>query len=589
VQRRKDKTNPNNWIWDTKKTRKVLYRLPQVLTATKEGKTIWITEGEKATHAAEAIGLVATNSSGGACKWKDEYSIYLKDADCVLLPDNDDPGRNHMKMVEKSLRGLAKSIRVLPLPGLPIKGDIYDFVKARSNLDIEVIKTEIMKLLEISSTQPEKPTEEFYYEKYTKDYLLKNSRKAWLSLSESQFKREMGHRGMRMRAKQFEHLSEADEFIIKIRDSNDVDYAAPLAGYQSGFYEMNGYRVLVTESTKIIPPVEGDWKTIEALLKGLLFDENYPQEHYLFGWLKIAYESLASGRRRPGQVLVMCGPHNCGKSLLQLLITQIIGGRSAKAFQFMTARTDFNGDLFPAEHLVIEDEPSDTDLRVRRSFGAQIKQIAGCDTQRCHDKHKRAITLTPFWRLSITLNNESENLMILPPIDDSIEDKMIMLRSYKNAMPMSTSTVEDRELFWNQLLSELPAFINFLTQWKIPDNLRGDRYGIVHFHHPVLLREIDALSPEFRLLSIIDKVLFENDLSMTWTGTAEDLEVKLTTEGSFQHETRKLLSWNNACGTYLGRLSKKYPERFIQNRTEKNRRWIIEPQIKKTDELHPDG
>jgi len=441
--------------------------------------------------------------------------------------------------------------------------------------DIPVVVNKTPSVLKPLSS-PTTP-EEFYYEKYSKEYLLRNKRRSWMSLAETQFKKEMAYRGMNTRTEKGNNVSEVDEFIIKLRDTNDIDYAGPLAGYASGFYEMNGFRVLVTESPVIIEPSKGDWPVLKKLIQGLLFDANYSQQLYLFGWIKLAYESLRAGHRRPGQVLVICGPHDCGKSLLQLIITKILGGRSSKPYSYMTATTEFNGELFTAEHLVIEDEPAGTDLRMRRSFGAQIKQIAGCDTQRCHAKHQQAITLTPFWRLSITLNDESENLMVLPPIDDSIEDKMIMLKASNAAMPMPTGTNAERDLFWNQLMSELPAFLDYLVNWEIPEELKKARYGISHFHHPVLLREIDALSPEFRLLAIIDKDLFGNELSSTWLGTSEDLEVFLTQKGNYQYETRKLLSWNNACGTYLGRLSKKYPARFVKKHTEKGYTWTITP------------
>ena len=422
-----------------------------------------------------------------------------------------------------------------------------------------------------------KDVEEFYYEKHSKEYLIRNQRMSWMSLAEGQFKQELAHRGFATSKKKDENVSEATAFIINLRDTKDIDYAGPLAGYSAGFYEMNGYRVLVTESPQIIQPVAGEWPVIKKLIQGLLFDENYAQQLYLFGWLKLAYESLCAEHRRPGQALVICGPHDCGKSLLQLVITQIFGGRAAKPYSYMTAGTDFNGELFTAEHLVIEDEPAGNDLRMRRSFGAQIKQITGCDTQRCHAKHQQAITLTPFWRLSVTLNNEAENLMVLPPIDDSIEDKMILLKASSNPMPMPAGTTAERSAFWGKLMAELPCFLDYLCKWQIPDELKQDRYGISFFHHPALLREIDALSPEFRLLNIIDKDVFNTELACAWTGTAEDLEVFLTTKGAFQYETRKLLSWNNACGTYLGRLAKKYPARFIKKHTEKNYIWTIEP------------
>ena len=59
-----------------------------------------------------------------------EHATFLRDAEVVILPDNDDVGRAHMNIVAASLQGIAASIRVLDLPGLPPKGDIVDWAAA---------------------------------------------------------------------------------------------------------------------------------------------------------------------------------------------------------------------------------------------------------------------------------------------------------------------------------------------------------------------------------------------------------------------------------------------------------------------------
>ena len=48
----------------------------------------------------------------------------------VILPDNDDAGREHCDVVGASLQGIAASVSVLELPNLPSKGDIIDWAKA---------------------------------------------------------------------------------------------------------------------------------------------------------------------------------------------------------------------------------------------------------------------------------------------------------------------------------------------------------------------------------------------------------------------------------------------------------------------------
>jgi hypothetical protein len=80
-------------------------------------------EGEKDVDHLMGLGLVATTSPMGAGKWRDHYSESLRGKAVVLIPDNDQPGRDHMNKVAEGLVGIAASIRWLDLPDLPPGGD----------------------------------------------------------------------------------------------------------------------------------------------------------------------------------------------------------------------------------------------------------------------------------------------------------------------------------------------------------------------------------------------------------------------------------------------------------------------------------
>jgi hypothetical protein len=244
----------------------------------------------------------------------------------------------------------------------------------------------------------------------------------------------------------------------------------------------------------------------------------------------------------------------------------------------MTEQTEFNGDLFAAEHLVIEDEVASTDIRSRRDFGSKIKEMAANEGIKCRAMHREGIELRPFWRVSISVNDEPENLLTLPPIDDSLEDKMIILRAFKKPMPMPTAKTDDRQKFWNTIVSQLPAFAHFLTTSIIPDDMEDQRYGVRFFHNRYILNEINQLSPEKRLLDLIDIGLFSKDemaITNEYELTSHELESKLLENSRTHNETGKLLTWTTTCGTYLGRLAKKYPNRVKAARESGNRVWII--------------
>lgn len=140
VQRRPD--GAGGWLWNLKGVRRVLYRLPEVIAAVKESRTVFVVEGERDADNLSRLGLTATTAPGGAGKWREEYLEALHGADVVILPDNDEPGHKHAEQVAKSLHGVAARVRVLSLPGLPAKGDASNWIAAGGT------KEELLRLAE---------------------------------------------------------------------------------------------------------------------------------------------------------------------------------------------------------------------------------------------------------------------------------------------------------------------------------------------------------------------------------------------------------------------------------------------------------
>lgn len=120
--------------WTMQGVKRVPYRLPELLAAD-PAKPVFVVEGEKDIDRLRSINLVATCNAGGAGKWKAEHSEHLRGRRVVILPDNDDPGRNHAEQVAKSLSGIAASVKVVHLPGLPDKGDVSDWLNAGGTKD----------------------------------------------------------------------------------------------------------------------------------------------------------------------------------------------------------------------------------------------------------------------------------------------------------------------------------------------------------------------------------------------------------------------------------------------------------------------
>lgn len=111
----------------------ILYNLPNLIRAIKEGKVVYIVEGEKDADNLIKRGQIATTTSIGATKgdlgkkWLKSFNKYFKGANVVLIPDNDKPGMAFMDHVAKQLKSVANSIKIIELPGLEVKGDISDW------------------------------------------------------------------------------------------------------------------------------------------------------------------------------------------------------------------------------------------------------------------------------------------------------------------------------------------------------------------------------------------------------------------------------------------------------------------------------
>lgn len=426
---------------------------------------------------------------------------------------------------------------------------------------------------------------ETWYDIAKKEYLIQDEGGEWIPRNETSYKRVLKQHGLSSKVESGKTVSDQDEAILQAQQTRNVHFAGAVAGYQTGFHRIESTRVLVTSAPQIIEPSAGEWTTLKSLIEGLLGAEGGLQLPHFYGWIKVAYEALRAGQCRPGQALVMCGPHNCGKSLLQNVLTKVLGGRAAKPYQAMTGGTPFNSDLFGAEHLMVEDEQPSTDNRARRAFGLQIKNVTVNEIQRLHGKHRDALVLKPFWRLTVSLNDEDENIMVLPPMDDSIEDKLILLKARRVAMPMLSETIEQRNAFWGRLMADLPGFLAWLMNWEIPAEWRCQRFGVRHFHHPDILRVLETLAPEASLLTLIDSAFFPCPRPGTTVAVgprnyvempAEEIGRLLTDQSSpCAFEARKLLSWRLACGTYLGRLATKRPDRVQQVRHADCRLWRI--------------
>ncbi|MEU2288051.1 DUF3987 domain-containing protein [Streptomyces sp. NPDC013178] len=113
--------------------RRVLYRLPEVITQAQAGGVVLVVEGEKDVESLAALGVVATCNVGGAGKWHEEYTAALRGAsEVVVVADRDEPGRKHAAAVADSVNRAGIPVRILE----PARGkDMTDHLAADLGFD----------------------------------------------------------------------------------------------------------------------------------------------------------------------------------------------------------------------------------------------------------------------------------------------------------------------------------------------------------------------------------------------------------------------------------------------------------------------
>ncbi len=565
-----DLLNPRHWRWKgwTSPESVPLFNLH--LLARRPNDPVLVVEGEKTAVAASKLfpsHVVLTWQGGSKRVARVAIDPLLTRATPIILwPDADAPGRDAMVYLKARL----PSARLVHLPDtLPDGWDLADPIPP----DVS-----IQGLLDAAGDPPRpvpaaplpaspNPLDDLHYDPNSGQWWTRNAWGDYAQINGERVRTLFTESGVSP-TKDQTGASDVDRELLRRTRDTRIRYAGSVAGHQAGLYG----KVLVTESVAPLPAVPGDCARIQTYLYNLL-DHNDDQYWRLIYWLALRRQAVLTGTWRASQALALVGPAACGKSFVQAqVITKLLGGRIAKPYRYMSGATEFNGDLFAAEHLCISDEAPGRDIHSRRSLGSHIKSMLFDIDQSCHPKNRQAITLRPIWAMSISLNDEPENLQVLPPLDPSLMDKLIILRCVRHALPWPGPEIQVlREI----IDTELPALAHYLDGLTVPEHLVDPRCGLKAYQHPAILEELMQLSPEHQLIGLIDTVIFENEF-LTWRGTAADIETVLR-DSKYSREADRLFRFNSACGVYLARLHEQDPERFKKTKSKNKIRWAISP------------
>lgn len=441
-----------------------------------------------------------------------------------------------------------------------------------------------------------------------------------------------------------EFMPEASRLLVHVRKNRRVDgYISGLSGYPAGVHQLpGGERFIVGRSPNPVQPVEGDWSLVKELIEGRLdhwrdevvavpsdndgaTDEEIEaaravqrgelrarnkvadQVLYFHAFHQTVMRSILYGKpgswtQRP--LLVLAGPTGTGKSRLQEMITnRLLGGASADPKTWLAGEDNFNQDMVKAPHLKMgELDQVSQKMTDRLEFKEKIKTVLANEGVRARLMRTDPVTITPFWVLTLSMNNHPDNLRSFPPLTSDFRDKVIMLLVRQAPLPMPTRTDQEKEAFNAAVTAQLPAYVHWLMKdFEIPPELLVDengrdatRFGCRSFQHPSLAQALFEDRPEAELLQIIDEARFgkmdtklwdlksdHRTIGEAWRGSSMELERLLSDEvhdfPCTASKEAKRLFLRNDCGRMLGRLAEDRRDRVSEARTGSKRGWLILP------------
>jgi Family of unknown function (DUF5906) len=380
----------------------------------------------------------------------------------------------------------------------------------------------------------------------------------------------LGQHGFSRSQKNEHGNTPADVVMLWLMQNRAVNYAGPLAGYPVGPHVSGQQRILVTEALRLVKVGKSGnpkhWPTIQTLVQSLFDDADHDQITVFYIWLAASLRHLYTRIDHPGELpfqhcpaLAMFGEFQSGKSaLIDLVLSPLFGGRKADPLAFLK-EGKFNKDLFPAALLVMDDKGASSNLDERRQRGDGIKSLIWTEFQRMEGKGVDALMVAPFWRLVIAGNFEDSSLNICPALNDSLRDKIILLKCRRaDGLPET----EAEKIAWvKQLRDELPAFVAFLLEFKPMKALAkklDKRSRVLNFWHPDIAAALLEKQPECKAIEVIDLL----DLA-PWHGTATEFYNAIREHDKGGHYER-LFSSIDKCGRMLTELAKAMPRRVTK-------------------------
>ncbi len=319
-----------------------------------------------------------------------------------------------------------------------------------------------------------------------------------------------------------ENVSEARRALHLINTSKRVDAGIPFCFTKSRIVKHENNTYFNTARVRPLSPADssGEWgegfPTIAAWMEHMLGDE---QLKYELAWLAYAYANAYEGKPRRGHAHFLVGPPNCGKTLYNNVILGGLFGGGIKASEYLTGKDDWTDHLFEFGAWLVDDEAPTASNAMHTAFTARLKEHIANDTFLIKGKYMKSGRAYWRGRISCTLNDDPVSMRLLPDLDMSIKDKLMLFKCNDGfGFTWETKkTVQD----------ELPTFARWLLAYELPEEMMEVRFGVKAYVNPDLEGKAKADSRYSHIIELLS--MFRRTLKGdSWEGTCSELMVVLS-------------------------------------------------------------
>ena len=316
-----------------------------------------------------------------------------------------------------------------------------------------------------------------------------------------------------------ENVSEVKRALFQINTAKRVEAGLPFCFTKSPIVKHENRTYFNTARVTPLSPIDRDvthedfpviWDWMNHMLGSQIDHE--------IDWLSFAYQNALAGTPKRGHAHFLVGPPNCGKTLYN---TQVLGqlfGGGIKASEYLTGKSDWTDHLFEYGAWLVDDEAPSASPAMHTAFTAKLKEHIANDSFLIHGKFKKSGRV--FWRgrISCTLNDDPVSMRLMPDLDMSIKDKLMVFKC------------NDGYNFGGDvkgiIKKELPAFAQYLANYEIPDERKDVRFGVKAFINEDLEERARADSRYSHIIELI--AIFRHQLKGDpWDGTCSDLMMAL--------------------------------------------------------------